>query len=34
MSLVIDKYISIAIFEVIHNAIAEVAIWDYLYRLL
>jgi hypothetical protein len=34
MPLATDKYISIAIFEVIHNAVTGAAIWDYLYRLL
>ncbi|KAH6666603.1 hypothetical protein B0J14DRAFT_195542 [Halenospora varia] len=29
-----DKYISIAMFEMIHNAITAVAIWDYLCQLL
>ncbi|RHZ43625.1 uncharacterized protein CDV56_100351 [Aspergillus thermomutatus] len=32
--LVTDKYISIAIFEVIHNAVIGAAIWGYVYRLL
>jgi hypothetical protein len=34
MPLVTDKYISIAIFEMMHNAIIGAATWDYLYRLL
>lgn len=34
MPLVTDKYITIAIFEVIHNAVTGAAIWDYIYRLL
>jgi hypothetical protein len=34
MPLVTDKYISIAVFEVIHNAVTGAAIWDFLYRLL
>jgi len=34
MPLLTDKYISIAIFEMIHNAVTGAAIWDYLYRLL
>lgn len=28
-----DKYISIAIFKMIYNAIVGAAIWNYLYRL-
>jgi hypothetical protein len=34
MPLVTDKYISIAIFEMIHNAVTGAAIWDYVCRLL
>jgi hypothetical protein len=34
MPLVTDKYISIAIFEMIHNAVTGAAIWDYICRLL
>jgi hypothetical protein len=32
--LITDKYISIAIFEVIHHAVIGVALWDCVYRLL
>lgn len=32
--MITDKYISIAFFEVIHNAVIGAAAWDYLYRLL
>jgi hypothetical protein len=34
MPLATDKYISIAIFELLHNAVTGAAIWDYLCRLL
>jgi hypothetical protein len=34
MPLLTDKYISIAIFEMIHNAVTGAAIWALLYRLL
>jgi hypothetical protein len=34
MPLVTDKYISVSIFEVIHDSVIGAAIWDYVYRLL
>jgi hypothetical protein len=34
MPLVTDKYISVSIFEVIHNSVIGAAIWDYVYSLL
>jgi hypothetical protein len=34
MPLVTDKYISLSIFEVIHDSVIGAAIWDYVYRLL
>ena len=34
LPLITDKYISIAIFEMIHNAVTGAAVWGFLYRLL
>jgi hypothetical protein len=34
MPLVTDKYISVSIFDVIHDSVIGAAIWDYVYRLL
>lgn len=34
MPLITDKYISVSIFEVIHDSVIGAVIWDYVYRLL
>ncbi|THC94933.1 hypothetical protein EYZ11_005572 [Aspergillus tanneri] len=34
LPVITDKYISIAIFEMVHNAVIGAAVWDYLHRLL